>query len=89
MSQMRVTPKPIPWWKRLDRVNCLHDHKYPQRSLRFSDMAPGCLCIHAATALAAGVTCVYTYDVDDWKLFASDGLTIAGPPSTLPRLSEK
>ena len=42
---------------------------------------------HAAAALAAGVTPVYTYDVDDWKLFAGDGLTIAGPPSALRRLS--
>ena len=29
---------------------------------------------HAAAALAAGVTTVYTYDVEDWKLFAGDGL---------------
>lgn len=42
---------------------------------------------HAAAALAAGVTTVYTYDVDDWKLFASDGLTIVGPPSGLLRIS--
>ncbi len=42
---------------------------------------------HAAAALAAGVTTVYTYDVDDWKLFASDGLTIVGPPSGLRRMS--
>lgn len=42
---------------------------------------------HAAAALAAGVTTVYTYDVDDWKLFASDGLAIVGPPSGLLRMS--
>ncbi len=42
---------------------------------------------HAAAALAAGVKTVYTYDIDDWKLFAGDGLTIAGPPSALQRLS--
>ena len=42
---------------------------------------------HAAAALAAGVTTVYTYDVDDWKLFASHGLTIVGPASSLRRIS--
>ncbi len=42
---------------------------------------------HAAAALAAGVTKVYTYDADDWKVFASEGLTIIGPPSTLLRLA--
>ena len=41
---------------------------------------------HAAAALAAGVTTVYTYDADDWKLFAADGLTIVGPSSSLLRL---
>jgi predicted nucleic acid-binding protein len=41
---------------------------------------------HAATALVAGVLSVYTYDVDDWQAFASDGLHIVGPPSTLARL---
>jgi len=38
---------------------------------------------HAATALIAGVSRVYTYDVDDWKMFLPDGLTIAGPDSAL------
>ena len=42
---------------------------------------------HVAAALTAGVTRAYTYDADDWKLFAGDGLTIVGPPSTLLRLS--
>lgn len=42
---------------------------------------------HAAAALTAGVTTVYTYDADDWKLFAGDGLTIVGPASTLQRLA--
>ena len=42
---------------------------------------------HAAAALAAGVTRVYTYDLEDWKLFANDGLMIAGPASSLGRLS--
>ncbi len=38
---------------------------------------------HAATALRAGVTRVYTYDVTDWHLFASDGLKVMGPESVL------
>jgi predicted nucleic acid-binding protein len=38
---------------------------------------------HAATALTNGVTFIYTYDVDDWKIFESEGLTIIGPPSVL------
>lgn len=38
---------------------------------------------HAATALVAGVFQVYTYDVDDWKVFAPDGIVIAGPDSVL------
>jgi predicted nucleic acid-binding protein len=42
---------------------------------------------HAAAALAAGVSRVYTYDVDDWKAFGADGLAIGGPPSALARLS--
>jgi predicted nucleic acid-binding protein len=41
---------------------------------------------HAATAMAAGVRSVYTYDVTDWEPFAPDGLEIAGPPSSLRRL---
>lgn len=41
---------------------------------------------HAATALEAGVTSVYTYDVDDWKVFESDGIRIVGPSSTLEKL---
>lgn len=38
---------------------------------------------HAATALTAGVTHVYTYDVADWHAFAADGLKVMGPPSVL------
>lgn len=41
---------------------------------------------HAAAALVAAVTSVYTYDVEDWRAFEGDGLSIAGPPSTLTRL---
>lgn len=41
---------------------------------------------HAATALVAGVFQVYTYDADDWNFFEADGLSIAGPLSTLERL---
>jgi predicted nucleic acid-binding protein len=41
---------------------------------------------HAAAAIVAGITSVYTYDSDDWKSFERDGLSIAGPISTLARL---
>lgn len=43
---------------------------------------------HAATALQFGVRRVYTYDVDDWLVFAPDRLQIVGPTSTLVRLSQ-
>lgn len=42
---------------------------------------------HAATAIVAGIGQVFTYDVDDWKVFESDGITISGPPSSIERLS--
>jgi predicted nucleic acid-binding protein len=38
---------------------------------------------HAATALVAGVFQVYTYDIEDWKVFQPDGIVIAGPKSVL------
>jgi len=38
---------------------------------------------HAAAALLAGVRSVYTYDPDDWAPFATDGLQVIGPASTL------
>jgi predicted nucleic acid-binding protein len=38
---------------------------------------------HAATALVAGISKVYTYDIEDWKAFQTDGITISGPPSVL------
>jgi len=41
---------------------------------------------HAAAALLAGVRFVYTYDIEDWKVFEADGLQISGPPSTLTQL---
>ncbi len=41
---------------------------------------------HAAAAFVAGVSLVFTYDADDWKMFEDDGLRIAGPASTLARL---
>ena len=43
---------------------------------------------HAAAAILAGVAAIHTYDVDDWKVFESDGLRIVGPPTTLARLSQ-
>jgi predicted nucleic acid-binding protein len=44
---------------------------------------------HAASALVAGITAVYTYDVDDWRVFADDGLSIVGPPSTMAQLVQQ
>jgi predicted nucleic acid-binding protein len=41
---------------------------------------------HAAAAIMKGISKVYTYDTDDWKVFVSDGLTIAGPNSVLSKL---
>jgi predicted nucleic acid-binding protein len=41
---------------------------------------------HAAAAIVAGITSVYTYDSDDWKSFEGDGLIIIGPAATLVRL---
>jgi len=38
---------------------------------------------HAAAALVAGVREVYTYDIDDWKVFEADGLRIVGPETVL------
>ncbi len=38
---------------------------------------------HAATALAAGVTKVYAYDVGDWRVFVEDGIQVTGPPSVV------
>jgi predicted nucleic acid-binding protein len=43
---------------------------------------------HAATALVAGVTRVFTYDRDDWQVFLPDGIEIAGPPSILREPAE-
>ena len=41
---------------------------------------------HAATAIVAGITLVYTYDPGDWEAFEGDGLSITGPATTLARL---
>jgi predicted nucleic acid-binding protein len=41
---------------------------------------------HAAAAIVAGITSVYTYDAGDWEAFEGDGLSIAGPAATLARL---
>jgi predicted nucleic acid-binding protein len=38
---------------------------------------------HTATALVAGATRVYTYDVTDWRVFASSGIEVTGPGSVL------
>jgi len=41
---------------------------------------------HAAIALTAGITQIYTYDIEDWKHFSSEGLIISGPASVLSQL---
>jgi predicted nucleic acid-binding protein len=41
---------------------------------------------HAAAAIVAGITSVFTYDAEDWEAFEGDGLSIAGPAATLARL---
>ena len=43
---------------------------------------------HAAAALVHGIASVYTYDVEDWRPFETDGLRIVGPPTALARLSQ-
>lgn len=40
---------------------------------------------HAAIALENGIKQVYTYDVDDWKVFEPEGLSISGPASSLKK----
>lgn len=44
---------------------------------------------HASAALVAGIQAVYTYDVNDWKVFEPDGVRIVGPPSALARLERE
>ncbi|MDM8559901.1 hypothetical protein [Candidatus Parabeggiatoa sp. HSG14] len=44
---------------------------------------------HAAIALTAGITQIYTYDIDDWKHFISDGLVISGPVSMVSQLTSE
>ena len=44
---------------------------------------------HAAAALVAGIQSVYTYDVNDWKVFEPHGMRIVGPPSVLARLGRE
>jgi predicted nucleic acid-binding protein len=43
---------------------------------------------HAAAALTAGIQEVYSYDVDDWRLFETDGLKLVGPESVLARTKD-
>lgn len=40
---------------------------------------------HAAAALVAGISSVYTYDFDDWRVFSGDGLRVVGPQSVVTR----
>lgn len=41
---------------------------------------------HAAAAMVAGITSVFTYDAEDWESFDGDGLKIVGSSTTLARL---
>jgi len=41
---------------------------------------------HAAAAIVAGVKSVFTYDAEDWESFEGDGLSVAGPSTTLAHL---
>jgi predicted nucleic acid-binding protein len=41
---------------------------------------------HAAAAIVAGIKSVFTYDANDWESFEGDGLSIAGPLTTLAHL---
>jgi len=41
---------------------------------------------HAAAALIADAKEIFTYDLNEWKIFTPEGLRIAGPPSTINRL---
>ena len=43
---------------------------------------------HAASALISGITNIFTYDIDDWKIFRSEGLIITGPYSILSRVAK-
>ena len=56
--------------------------KYGLRARRIHDAR------HAATALTAGVRSVYTYDLDDWGIFQSEGLQIMGPRSVTSLLGD-
>jgi len=42
---------------------------------------------HAAAALNAGVSSVYTYDREAWAVFAADGILILGPGTPAPARS--
>jgi predicted nucleic acid-binding protein len=44
---------------------------------------------HAATAIAANVREIFTYDVTDWLAFSSANIKISGPPSILKSLQAK
>jgi hypothetical protein len=40
---------------------------------------------YGAAAFVADIMSVFTYDAEDWQSFGGEGLTIAGPASTLAR----
>jgi predicted nucleic acid-binding protein len=72
-SAIKILPTGIE--VRLLMLNLVVEHKLTAR--RTHDAR------HAAAALTAGVTQVYTYDVTDWRAFEIDGLKVVGPESVL------
>ena len=44
---------------------------------------------HAATALCAGVTQVYTYDIADWTTFRTEGISVISPASLMAEIQTK
>jgi len=44
---------------------------------------------HAATAIAANIREIFTYDVSDWLAFSSANIKVSGPPSIFKSIKAK